>query len=96
MAVLRHPQLCLDIVFHFKRLIVFGQPFIEPGGYVGFPNVGIDNEVNILVKYGPERIRIRPAGRQRNVIHIVAWLKITGNEIVGLSIGPLWLERTVS
>src|SRR5687768_12384597 len=95
MPALRHSELRLQFALHLERLVIFRQPLVEPGRNIRFPEVRVDDEVDVFVKDRPEGLRVGSAGREGYVIDVVAGLKISGDKIIDLPVAALRFERPV-
>src|SRR5687767_5404227 len=82
-------QVDFAILFNGKGAVVLGEPFIKPRGHVA--NRVINHQVHVLVIDDAEGIVGISLGAQRDVVDVLAFLKVTGR------IGKReWFVRTLA
>src|SRR5436190_5676127 len=96
MAVLDNPKRYLLVFFDLVCLVILGKPFVEPRRDVRLSDARVEHEMRVLVKDRAESVFGFALGRERDVIYIVARLKITRDTVVRLSVRPFRFERPVS
>ena len=95
MTGLKPAKLDFLILLYSERLIVFGEPFIEPRRNLRFAEGCIQQRVNLLVKDRSERIPVLAIGRERNVINLLSGLEIARDPLVSLAVASFGFIRPV-
>jgi hypothetical protein len=88
-------EIDLLVFLDLKRRVIFCQTFVEPRRNFGFAEIRVEQVMHVFVKDHIVSVFLLALGRERDVIDVLARLKIAGQPFVGLAVGAFRLKRLV-